>query len=351
MATGSYDDPNYDPSQQQDWQNQIRQRILAQQDPSAPTSPTAAASTPSPDFNAAPTAPASPTFATSYGDGTTSPDQETAPEPPAAPPAAAPPHAPQNPGPQGVGDPGNDANQIQGWAQKFLGRNFSDADIAKYFTGHPLDVVMHDIANSDEAKAYAQKNQMGPYAPGPASAANPVQTAYGLSNGYATVPAASDPNQAWKDSIRQIISRRLAADQGPVDENSPQIQAALNASKDALTRQNTTERDALAERLYAQGGGLNTNAITGQIQQSNERTGTAQGTLRAQLLMSAYKDKFTELNHLLDLATQTGDTESARQIQVTLANLQAAVQREGLGLNKAEFEAQLNQNATIAAGN
>lgn len=54
--------------------------------------------------------------------------------------------------------PGNDANQIQGWAQKYLGRNFSDADI-QALAGQPLDLVMHNIANSDEASKYAASQQ------------------------------------------------------------------------------------------------------------------------------------------------------------------------------------------------
>lgn len=70
--------------------------------------------------------------------------------------------------------PGNDANQIQGWASKFLGRNFSDADIAA-LAGQPLDLVMHNIANSDEAQAYAARNQTAAAA-GPAAQSSAGQT-------------------------------------------------------------------------------------------------------------------------------------------------------------------------------
>lgn len=69
----------------------------------------------------------------------------------------------------------SDANQIQGWAQQNLGRNFSDADIAA-LQGQPLGLVQNGIANSPEAQAYAARNAQ------PAATA-PAQT---LPTGYQT---------------------------------------------------------------------------------------------------------------------------------------------------------------------
>lgn len=86
--------------------------------------------------------------------------------------------------------PGNDANQIQGWAQEYLGRNFSDADI-QALAGQPLDLVMHNIANSPEATTYAQKNQLGPYAPAPAA------------------PATTSTSSAFTDALSQLNTNPL----------------------------------------------------------------------------------------------------------------------------------------------
>lgn len=349
-----------------DWQAQVRQQVLQQMgEPSVTATPAAEPDTTSPDFAG------SPSFAgTSFADSYANPDNGGSPaaqDSGYAPAAAAPttnPFDPANqPGPQGVGSPGNATNAIAGFYGKYLGRPASADEVSAWLNGQfsgNLSAIENAIANSPEADAYNRTHQLGNYQPQtPASPATTAATtpgapalpapanAFGVTNGYATPPA----DTTWRDSIRQIILNRLNADQNPVDENAPAILAAVNAAKDQATRQNTQERNDLAERLYAQGGGLNTNAITNQIQQSNERTGTALGSLKAQLLYSAYKDRATELNHLLDLATQAGDTEAARQIQVTLANLQAALAREGLGVNLAEFGAQLNQNAALAGLN
>lgn len=76
------------------------------------------------------------------------------------PPPPPPPTAPQNPGPSGVGDPGNDWNQIQGWASQFLGHPFDQATL-EGLKGQPLDLVMHNIANSEEARLYANRGTGG----------------------------------------------------------------------------------------------------------------------------------------------------------------------------------------------
>lgn len=88
-------------------------------------------------------------------DGNPAPDPSQDQTPPAAPPPS-----PQNPGPQGVGDPGNDWNQIQGWASQYLGHTF-DQSILDSLKGQPLDLVQRNIANSDEAKAYANRGAGG----------------------------------------------------------------------------------------------------------------------------------------------------------------------------------------------
>lgn len=346
MAADNY----WDPSQQDapDWQDQIRQQVMAQQQPDQPSpvaSPDPAPSTPSPDF-ATPAAPApaaaSPTFIGPVSDSGGSLNLTPGYTPPPAPAIGA-------NGSVSVPRPSVDASVVYTDTQ---GNAYDPGALLAQWVSNPA--FRNDPMNARVGDILAQYGLNGTGAGSTSSAVRGATGAGGTAAAPAMGGAVSIPGtNPWQDSIRKIIMSRLAQDQQPVDENSPEIRAALSASRDAYARQNDTERTALAERLYAQkgGGGLNTDAIGQQIQQSNERTGTAQSQLRAQILMSAYKDKFTELNHLLDLATSTGDAELARQVQVTLANLQAAVQREGLGVNLAEFGAQLNQNAVLGGLN
>lgn len=163
------------------------------------------------------------------------------------------------------------------------------------------------------------------------------------------VPLTPTPNP-FLDSIRQLILQRLKEASAPVDPNAPQIQATVNAARDEATRAATAERGQLAERLYAQrGGGLQTDALTRQIQQSGERNATSLATLRANIITNVYNQKLSELKDELQLAMASGDAESARAVQLQLAALQAQIQREGIGANLAIAGQNFN-NVTVGAG-
>jgi hypothetical protein len=263
---------------------------------------------------------------------------------------------PRNLGPDGTynePDPGNDANQIHGWFTSYLGRPPSNDDMvfwlnqAKVNTGG-LNWVQNQLANSPEAQAYARRpggslNQTKPAdttVSGPASSTGPTGTA------SVTGPATS----AFTDELRKILMDRIKESSKPVDANSPEILAALQAARDEASRSSDSERTALAERLYAQGvgtggGALQSGALTQQIQQSSERTAGSLAKVRASLLMNAYNNKFQELRDNLQLAFASGDAESARAIQIQIANLQATIQREVIGSQMARDAADRNQSA------
>lgn len=159
------------------------------------------------------------------------------------------------------------------------------------------------------------------------------------------------PQGLWNSDfiaqLRQALMQRLSADSAPVDPNDANIASPLSAAKDQLSRNSDTERNALAERLYAQGG-LNTDAVNQGIQQSSERTGTALSSLRANLIVSELKSRRDDLASAMQLAVQAGDSESAQNIQLQLSALNAQIQREGIGANLAIAGQQFNQNASNA---
>lgn len=209
---------------------------------------------------------------------------------------------------------------------------------------------------------YAQRNSLlqdpanarirdilGTYGYGGPSAAAPPAAGGGGGTAAASIAGVSSQPSAYQTQVRQILMDQLAKAGQPVDPNSPEIAATMSSASDAGQRASDAERTALAERLYAQGGGgLHTNELGQQIQQSGEKQAATLSTLKGQLMMNQYNQKAQQLQNLLSLAVQSGDAESARSIQAQIANLQAAVQREGLGVNLAEFGAQLNQNAAFA---
>lgn len=150
-------------------------------------------------------------------------------------------------------------------------------------------------------------------------------------------------------TLRQLIQERLKGASQPVDPNDPNINIPVTAARDQLTRGNEAERTALAERAYATGG-LNTDLIGRQIQQSNERSGTTLSGIRANLIQREIVSRRSELQDLLSMVMAAGDSDAARQIQLQIAALNAQLQEQGQAINLAEFGAQLNQNAALFGG-
>jgi hypothetical protein len=147
--------------------------------------------------------------------------------------------------------------------------------------------------------------------------------------------------------LRSILMQRMAGATKPVDPNDPNIASTMTAARDEATRSSTTERNQLAERLYAQGG-LNTDAITQQIQQSGEHNAQGLSSLRATLITRELESRRSELRDLLQMATQAGDAQMARDIQMQLAALNAQVQRESMGVDLAKYSAYLNTQTALA---
>lgn len=170
--------------------------------------------------------------------------------------------------------------------------------------------------------------------------------------GGGSAPASGSASNAWLDDIRAQLRARMTADQGPVDENAPQIAQALGAARLEGDRSMATERKALAERLYAQGGGnVSGNELSQGLQQSAERNATGMSQLRANLIMNEYQARRSDLNDAMQQALASGDAQMAREVQTALAQLDAQLRREGYGINMAQF-AQTQNNTTVnrAAG-
>jgi len=167
--------------------------------------------------------------------------------------------------------------------------------------------------------------------------------AAGAAGAAGGAPAQSD----FMNQLRATLLKQIAQAQTPVDENALQITAPLSAARDEVSRSSDAERKALAEHAYATGD-LHSSTLGQQMQQSAERNAGGLSQLRAGLISNEYKQKRDELQSYLQLAVASGDAELARQVQMEMAQLNASVNREGQGINLAEFTAQLNQQAALA---
>ncbi len=207
-----------------------------------------------------------------------------------------------------------------------------------------------------DAKGVYHSGPGDPNTPGnkggaPAPPATPAAPAAGLTAGTdtaipSTMPAAGTDFNA---QLRQMIMDRIKAAGEPVDENSTGIAGAVSAARDETDRSTAKERTSLAERLYAQGGGgLNSDALTQGIQQSNERNAGALASLRSNLILKEVQSRKAELQGYLQRAVQAGDADATRALQAQIANLDAMVRREGIGADLGKYSAYLN---TLASQN
>lgn len=281
------------------------------------------------------------------------PPVDIPPPPPPAAPTAPDPNAPAAPA-AAAHDPNNRNDQtyidqtIADWMAKNNPQGHQDAAYWKRRIletgGLGPDNLAYWQGRFTEAPGTHQET---PAAPAPA-AGSPANDTY--SKFLEQLMNDRNASAAQREQVRQMIMDRLKLAGQPVNENDIGITQPLSAARDEVQRSQQTERTALAERLYAQGsGGLNSNALTQGIQQSAERNAGGLSQLRAGLITSQIQQKQQEMQSLLQMALASGDTQSAQLLQAQIAALSAQVNREGLGVNLAEFLANLNKS-TVAAG-
>jgi len=148
-------------------------------------------------------------------------------------------------------------------------------------------------------------------------------------------------SSAYQQQVREILMRVLGKSQEPIDANSAEVKQPFDAASQDAQRQLQGEQKSLAESQYAQGRGSSSNELDQGIQQSRERTAGGLSTLKGQLIQRAQQQRTQQLQQALQLAVQSGDSESARQLQQLIWNDQ-------YGLNAADAQYQRDRDAARA---
>jgi len=153
----------------------------------------------------------------------------------------------------------------------------------------------------------------------------------------------ASPVSGFTQQIRNLLMARLQQAGQPVSADDPTIAGAVNAARLDGARATEASNRMLAERLWAGGEGrVDSNQAQQGAQQSAERMAVSTGNLRAQLITRELESRRNELQNYLGLALQSGEAETAREIQMALAQLEAQLRREGYGVTLAGM--QTNQN-------
>jgi hypothetical protein len=173
-----------------------------------------------------------------------------------------------------------------------------------------------------------------------------MMQAEGAPEGAGAGPSGNVPaTSAFTDQVRKMLMDRMGRDTASVNESDSNIAAPFDAANLTAQRGQQAERTALAERLAASGD--TSGSLERGIQQSAERNAVGLGSLKANLIQKEYAARRADLSDAMQQALQSGDRETAYQLQMALAQLDAQLRREGYGVNLAEF----GQNQNTAASN
>lgn len=225
-------------------------------------------------------------------------------------------------------------------------------------TGEIMDVVRGAGAGGTTGQWMGvgeMKNGQASYYP-PAGSAGPGPGGVGAPAGGGTSP--------FQDQVRSQLLQILRNGQKPIDASDPQIASQMNASTVLADRMAQQQRSAAAERASFNGlnsGGAGSGGFETELRGIQEDEGQQLQGIQADLFGRAIQREQAKLQQALSLAVQSGDAESARAIQMQIANLDnqyrySALAQQGsqfndqFGLQAGQFQYQKDRDAALFGG-
>lgn len=159
---------------------------------------------------------------------------------------------------------------------------------------------------------------------------------------------ASPADSAFNQQMRDQLLSQLTGLSEPTSETSGDVAPALTAFNRQSDRDQQDNRDAIAERFYAQGGGssLHSGGFDTAVQQGRETAAGQRANFAGSTVLHASQQKRQQLQQMLATATQAGLMDSAQKIQQQIASVDAEIRRHGQGQQNRQFEKSLGQQNT-----
>lgn len=145
----------------------------------------------------------------------------------------------------------------------------------------------------------------------------------------------------FQKQLRQMLLERMTKLNAAGDPNSLQeVRQPMSAAERTAERVRQRRQDAAAERLTAEGVG-DSGALDSEISRGYEDMSSDLSGLNAELVSRIMVERRQEAERLLAMAMESGDAESARQLQKDIAVIDAELQRSGLEQRGQQFNADL----------
>lgn len=227
----------------------------------------------------------------------------------------------------GVAATNPDSGQIQGWANQYLGRQFSDQDLTNLI-GQPLNLVQQGIQGSPEAQAYAKTQNATPTPTpsptGPTSVFSDPATAPFEALLNNVISQFSTPQQApdYQQGIDQLNSY-LKTLNGPV-YTPDQMNLLQTQALDPLSQQHDQARQQTIQRLAAQGIGPSSGITQQALQQVDQQFQQLRTQTQSQFAANAVNLGRQNQATAAQLAPQITSLETQQQQLQDPRNLQAA---------------------------
>lgn len=273
---------------------------------------------------------------------------------------------------------------LSNYAQQRWGRSLNDQDYGRIgqavgYQGGPIDDALLGRAHSSiDEYAHANRWEGDPFRTGDPTGSDTgvippsPQTPAGSGNGAVPpstptppqppaqgAPAGPDlqgilngagaPNPA-QQAAQDALLRLLTGAQQAVTLNDPDLQPVSDAYRMTRQRGYERERNALAERGAATGagpraGGFNAQAI-GALQGANRDT----SLFNANLVQDKIEAQRQQLVQGIQMATEMGNAQAARDLQTRLALLNATMQQQQIDLQRSLGQGDLDLRRLLGFG-
>lgn len=153
----------------------------------------------------------------------------------------------------------------------------------------------------------------------------------------------------FQQQVRAQLMAQLGQLSQPVTGQDPAISGVNQAYRVARERSAQQERGAAAERAAFSGlnsGGQGSGSYDSAAQGIQEQAGQDIAGHDAGVVMQEVQQRRGALQNLLQMALQTGDAESARALQLQIAQMDNQLRQSQLAQQGSQFNAQLGQQAS-----
>jgi hypothetical protein len=174
---------------------------------------------------------------------------------------------------------------------------------------------------------------------------NPNGAAIGA-GGMPGATGASPGGSDFTSQIRALLMSRLGDLGKPVTEDDPAIAGQLQSQDRSIERDRQARRAAMAERAAAQGliqGGASSGAFDAEVASGYEDAGQRKSDVRSQLFGRELESRRQQLSQLLAMAMQSGDAESARGLQMAIAQMDNALRGRSLDFQQGQWNDQFGR--------